>query len=136
MQAALMLTWGSLVCKNAMVVILVLTLAHGSCIGKAASHDSVYIGRTLTGIDPISATAGGIDYFALQSCELVELTFFCALLRIRHLSLRRLGLMDWYMLTNMKVTALGNAYPRDCHDHKGSEDNKSRNNYPQLKQER
>ena len=42
MQAALMLAWGSLVCKNVMVVILVVTLAYGSCIGKAASHDSVF----------------------------------------------------------------------------------------------
>ena len=43
MLAALMLAWGSLVCKNVVVVILVLTLFHGPCIGKAASHDSVLI---------------------------------------------------------------------------------------------
>ena len=66
MQASLMLAWGSLSCKNVMVVILVLTLAHGSCIGKAASHDLVGIDRTLTVVfDPISASAGGADHFAL-----------------------------------------------------------------------
>ena len=67
MQALLMLAWFSLSCKNVMVVILVLTLAHGSCIGKAASHDLVGIDRTLMTVvfDLISASAGGADHFAL-----------------------------------------------------------------------